>query len=273
MVRIDESAGPRCVVLEDDGRVAYAYLLDNESIVGDVWLYNVVEDPEAVDWQDQSAMPFLNPAQYSTSEVLDRIRDDSDVCCFWAAQGVAVTVGGVLWAHLESGSKPGWSRKAKVSGPLAKPLKSFGIYGLAGGTVSADELKMLERELGLRLSATIAAMLMSLPLIGLTFTLDDEDDQSGLGCEIEWMTVEQMIDESLNAYPGVVAVSRGLLAVGNCLMGSGDPYFLRIEDGAVVRVPHEAATENDLDLEQVELVASSVMDLVDLADTESIRMP
>jgi hypothetical protein len=46
---IDEPGGDRQVVLEDDGRVAYAYLLERDAIVADVWLYNIGEDP--VDWQ------------------------------------------------------------------------------------------------------------------------------------------------------------------------------------------------------------------------------
>jgi hypothetical protein len=122
LVRFAEPDGQRSVVLDDDGRVAYAYLYDGDSMVGDVWLYNVAEDPETVDWRDRSAMPFCNPAKYCTREVLPRLRPDSAVSCVWSDTGVTVLVAGSPWARLESGSKPGWSRKARIAGPLAKPL-------------------------------------------------------------------------------------------------------------------------------------------------------
>jgi hypothetical protein len=31
---------PICAVFEDDGRVAYAYLVLDEQVVADVWIYN-----------------------------------------------------------------------------------------------------------------------------------------------------------------------------------------------------------------------------------------
>lgn len=123
LLRFDEPGGNRSVVLEDDGRVAYAYLLADESLVGDVWLYNVAEPPDEVDWRDQSAMPFLNPARFCRQEVVGRLRTDSAVACDWSDAGVVVTVDGLPWARLEYGSRPGWSRNAKMAGPLAKPLE------------------------------------------------------------------------------------------------------------------------------------------------------
>ncbi len=123
LLRFTEPQGDRSVVLEDDGRVAYAYLLDgDDAVVGDVWLYNVGEDPERVDWRDRSAMPFRNPARFCSPEVLPRLRPDSRVSCHWSDKGVTVSVAGTVWARLEDGSKPGWSRRARLAGPLAKPL-------------------------------------------------------------------------------------------------------------------------------------------------------
>lgn len=122
LLRFDEPDGNRSVVLEDDGRVAYAYLLEGDSVAGDVWLYNVGEDPDAVDWRDRSAMPFRNPARYCTGETLPRLRADSEIDCSWSDQGVTVSIDGSVWARLKKGSKPGWSRAARLDGPLARPL-------------------------------------------------------------------------------------------------------------------------------------------------------
>jgi len=121
--RFNEPEGNRSVVLEDDGRVAYAYLLEGDSVAGDVWLYNVGQDPDAVDWRDRSALPFLNPARYCTGERVPRLRAGSNIDCKWSDQGVTVSIDGVVWAHLQRGAKPGWSRAARVDGPLAKVLR------------------------------------------------------------------------------------------------------------------------------------------------------
>jgi hypothetical protein len=122
LLRVVAPDGQRILVLEDNGRVAYAYLLDGDLIIGDVWLYNVDEDPEGVDWQDRSAMPFCNPAKYCSAEALPRLRPDSKVSCVWSAEGVTVFIAGIAWARLERGRRPGWSRKARFTGPLAMPL-------------------------------------------------------------------------------------------------------------------------------------------------------
>ena len=107
------------------------------------------------------------------------------------------------------------------------------------------------------------------PLIGVQLSIAPEDDLSGLGVELEWMAPDDVLAEATGAYPGIVAVARGLIPVGTCLEGSGDPYFLRVRDGAVVRVPHDAATETTLDETAIELVASSIDDLLDRAARSS----
>ena len=122
--RFDEAGTGRAVVLEDDGRVAYAYLLDHEKVVCDVWLYNVAAAPNAVDWNDESQMPFLNPQKFCKVEVVPRLAQQSSVECVWCEEGVEVIIDGVLMARLEPGAKPGWSRLALRPGPLAKPLES-----------------------------------------------------------------------------------------------------------------------------------------------------
>jgi hypothetical protein len=123
-LRFDEPGTARAVVLDDDGRVAYAYLLKDEEVVGDVWLYNVDEAPETPPWKDPSQMPFLNPKSYCRLESVPRLQADSEVHCRWYKQGVEVSIDGIIVARLEEGAKPGWSRMAARPGPLAKPLES-----------------------------------------------------------------------------------------------------------------------------------------------------
>lgn len=123
LLRLD---GPhsQAVVLDDDGRVAYAYLLENENVVGDVWLYNVVDSPESPEWPDPSNAPFLNPKDFcKTNEKLSRLDDESAVTCGWFEGGVDVSIEGRWVARLVRGAKPGWSLLAAKRGPLALPLE------------------------------------------------------------------------------------------------------------------------------------------------------
>ena len=99
-------------------------------------------------------------------------------------------------------------------------------------------------------------------LAGSSFSVSEDHDRSGLGVELQWMSAEQIIDEATNCYPGIVATSIGYLPFGICLEGSGDPYFLKIgsrpEDTLVVRIPHDAVRDENLDETKIELVTANL---------------
>ncbi len=70
----DERTG-YSIIIEDDGKVAYAYLYDAEKrIVSDVWLYNRGENPATIDWSDRSKLPFQNPAGYVSEIIFKPLR-------------------------------------------------------------------------------------------------------------------------------------------------------------------------------------------------------
>jgi hypothetical protein len=142
------------------------------------------------------------------------------------------------------------------------------LTGRGGRTLSADEIKTIESWLGARLPDVVVALLTENPLVGLNFTLDDEDDESGLGAELKWMNSDEMLSEATEAYPGLVACPLGYLPVGICLEGSGDPYFLRLDDAALVRVPHDAVGDDGLNEDAVEVVLSSIAGFVGVAEPD-----
>lgn len=116
------------VVIEDDGKVVYAYLRDAGEMVADVWIQNVDEAPERPEWDDPANAPFANPREYCRSHQPPVVRDPADdLTLEWIhADGnviaVLVKIRGTTVARLEPGSKPGWSRFAKKDGPLARVL-------------------------------------------------------------------------------------------------------------------------------------------------------
>lgn len=143
---------------------------------------------------------------------------------------------------------------------------------LTGVAISRDERQQLIDGFGELVPDWLLELLSDRNLAGSDFSLDDNSDQSGMGVELRWMTVEQMFDEASNFYPGIVAAKKGYLPFGICLEGSGDPYFLKIgkghEDTCVVRIPHDAVIEEDIDNSRVEMVAPNLSRFFELSQRE-----
>jgi hypothetical protein len=113
-------------IFEDDGRVAYAYLLNPaKKIVSDVWLYNVGPAPES-HAGERRGEPVRNLAKFASSDDFEPVVD-GEVSFEWTSRPegeaeVSVFLRGERFARLESTSKPGWSRLAKKDGPVARVL-------------------------------------------------------------------------------------------------------------------------------------------------------
>jgi hypothetical protein len=145
---------------------------------------------------------------------------------------------------------------------------------LNGRLVTDDEIVILRHSLPSNLIPDwLTGILKEHRITGSVFVLSEDDDESRLGVEMQWLTPEQIIDEGLNAYPGIVALRRGYLPVGSCLIGSGDPYFLNMsvpEDPPVVRIPHEAASSSgdSIDANSFEMVAQTLTKFFEKATSE-----
>jgi len=116
------------VVIENDGKVCYTYLLKQEQITADVWLFNNGETPVTVDWQDRTALPFKNPLEYIAGWPMLIISNDSDVDVKWLYDDnqvfnrVGIFIDGRLAAVMKEHSTPGWSINAGIDNPLARAL-------------------------------------------------------------------------------------------------------------------------------------------------------
>lgn len=115
------------IIIEDDGKVAYAYLMLDNKIIGDVWLYNQAPTPQLTTWKEGD-MPFLNPEEFVRENIRPIIDEDSIEIEWIRLKGsqpdkVEIFIERKLIASISSGSNPGWSTLVKKDGPLAKLLK------------------------------------------------------------------------------------------------------------------------------------------------------
>lgn len=115
------------LVIDDDGKVAYAYLIVEDSIVSDVWLYNVGDPPEGPEWPDPEKMPFSNPAEFVSNEMFAPLAGADEISLSWESrsahvQQVTITLRGQVHAILRPGSKPGWCRLSAKASPIGRPI-------------------------------------------------------------------------------------------------------------------------------------------------------
>ena len=117
------------MVFEDDGRVAYGYLLNaDRDIIADVWLYNRCAAPPAPEWGDPSRAPFANPIEFVRDDpTFTPVTDISEVDVAWRRDDpsnvtATILIRGQQFAVLRPGDKPGACILAAKDGPLAKTL-------------------------------------------------------------------------------------------------------------------------------------------------------
>ena len=115
------------LIIEDNGKVAYAYLLKKRNIISDVWLYNQQTTPSTVDWTNKKDLPFLNPKNYIlNNRVFSPIKNQIEVKIKWdlldEAKRVRIYIRNELIAVLGPNLFPGYSSLVCKDGPLAKKI-------------------------------------------------------------------------------------------------------------------------------------------------------
>jgi hypothetical protein len=118
------------LTFDDDGKVAYAYLKQGRTILGDVWVYNRCPTPDQPEWKDRTKVPFANSKAYVKEDGhLDEPVTLDDIKVDWQYADeqpkAHVYLFGDLVAIVGVGDKPGYSRFASKDGPLAKPWPSI----------------------------------------------------------------------------------------------------------------------------------------------------
>jgi hypothetical protein len=90
-------------------------------------------------------------------------------------------------------------------------------------------------------------------LTGREVEIPERNDLSGVGASIELFNETDALEESADLYPGLVVVRDGFVPIGGCMIGSGDPYFINVNDrqpGPVYRIYHDAVLDESYDRNQ-----------------------
>ncbi|MDG3441433.1 hypothetical protein [Nitrospirillum amazonense] len=124
MVRLIAPEGGQSIVIEDDGRVGYAYFLDaDDRIRGDVWLYNRCTAPKEPEWHNRERAPFANSAAYvCAARIIGLPTSPEEFSVTWDDAGALIFLRGEILARVADGAAPGWSVLASKDGPLAKAM-------------------------------------------------------------------------------------------------------------------------------------------------------
>jgi hypothetical protein len=133
---------------------------------------------------------------------------------------------------------------------------------LTGIKTDQNEINELVQSLKIFDSTNILSIMSEYPLSGCHFSTveDNEDEDSDVGIDFQWMNLSQILSESLDCYPGKSALKFGYIPIGMCSMGSGDYYYLKIEaetkeDPPLVRIFHDELDINyELTNNAVEIV-------------------
>ena len=114
------------VIVEDDDRVAYAYLVRDGRIIADVWLYNRLPAPWRPPWNEPGGeMPFLNSVEYTDEDRSTRSPAPEALDVVWPDPSqpdaeITIRIDNQPVAWLAPGTKPGWSALVIRDGPLAR---------------------------------------------------------------------------------------------------------------------------------------------------------
>ncbi len=103
-------------------------------------------------------------------------------------------------------------------------------------------------------------------LLGREVSVPESIDRSAVGAEIGFLSEADSRSEAQELYPGIAVSRDGFVPVGECLLGSGDPYFIQLADGEggpLYRIYHDEVSPEGYDRSvAVAVVLDSYHDLL-----------
>ena len=126
---------------------------------------------------------------------------------------------------------------------------------LKGRNASPSEILLLQEKFKDIKGVESLLLALQYNIIGHTFKLSFAEDASKNGVSMTWLSPSGQIEEAYQFYPGIIVIKEGYIPIGECLFGSGNPYFLK-NDGDILniyRVLHDVS-DDIFTPEMVELV-------------------
>jgi hypothetical protein len=103
-------------------------------------------------------------------------------------------------------------------------------------------------------------------------SVPEEGDLSGVGVDLVILDDAGSRQEAEELYPGMGVSKDGFVPVGHCDIGSGDPYFINMNDGPdgpLYRIYHEEVDADGYDRDEaVDIVFKSYTQILNYIDTE-----
>jgi hypothetical protein len=107
-------------------------------------------------------------------------------------------------------------------------------------------------------------------LIEKEIDIPESDDSSKLGACFKILNNKQILEEANESYPGIIVSQDGYLPVGCCLEGSGDPYFVNINEGPkgkLYRIYHDSVLDNNYNsIEAIDVIVDDYERIIDYID-------
>ena len=98
-----------------------------------------------------------------------------------------------------------------------------------------------------------------------SFEIPAQNDLSQLGAMFKLLDEKEIECEMDDYHPGIIVKDDGFIPVASCLKGSGDPYFINVNDGpggALYRIYHDVVHNHTYDQEEaVDVVITSYSQL------------
>jgi len=128
---------------------------------------------------------------------------------------------------------------------------------LKGRNASASEIFLVKEKFKDINGIELLLLILDYNIIGHTLKLSLVEDASRNGVSMQWLSPSGQVEEAFQFYPGIIVVKEGYIPIGECLYGSGDPYFMKNDAGNlnIYRVLHDVSDEM-FTPEMVELIIS-----------------
>lgn len=143
---------------------------------------------------------------------------------------------------------------------IAKPKEDHEF--LNGITQDDTDFKKLKNEVKQMIPSWIKSMLLDFKIANLILDFKTNEDEE---LSIQFNTFEQIENACLNMYPGCAIFELGYIGIGEDPCGSGDPFFIRIDEGdnpPVYQIYHDVSEQGkEIIKEGKELIANKFSDI------------